>query len=99
MNHGGVSFQRSSITRLTELVVYAETNQPKKEGYKPGNKQRDLVTNVNIKVVPSNEPQENHQRVFNKHEDIKWHKSFDTASSIQLEVKEGVRAAARNSIP
>ena len=90
MNHRGVSFQRSSITRLKELVVCAETDQPKKEGHKPGNKQWDLITDVNIKVVPSNEPQENHQRVFNKHEDIKWHKSFDTASSIQLEVREDV---------
>ena len=58
------------ITRLEELIIDAETDDPKNECYKHSNKQRNLVTNINIKV-PSNVPQEDHQCVFNKHKVVK----------------------------
>ena len=70
VNHRGVLYQGRFITRLEALVVGGETDQPKNECYKHGNKQWDFVTNINIKV-PSNVPQEDHECVFNKHKVVK----------------------------
>ena len=86
----GISFQGLCVTRLEEVVVYTETNDSDNERSKYGNECWDIVPDVDIKV-PSNVPQEDHECVFNKCEDVKWYQGFNTSTFFQLEVKKCIK--------